>query len=331
MTQAEYRKAYARARRSVFNLTRKVMKELKLVYVAAGEQVATVVRDAELRDLSPLTINSRTAVQQQLEQGANAIRNQIANNLPVSIRDSSNIVSKIDKRYMTDLLPVGRGVDAAGIAAVAEIVNEKVVLSVVNRVFTDGYTFSDRIWLVGTDYRTNINRVISTGYAQGRDPVKIAKDIQIYIDDGKIKLAKRYGPNLNADSKRFFRRVRGKVDYRALRLVRSELYMGLQDAGRESGRANPGGLDLFDWILNPNRQQWNCVCPDNAAGSPYSYNEVPPFAHPNDMCRVQVRLRNQGDFIKDLKKWGNGEEVDYIDQWYREYYVPANETIREVA
>jgi hypothetical protein len=323
MTQAEYTKAYAKARRSVFNLTRRVMKELEKVYITAGDQVAAIVRDAELRDLSPLTINSRTAIQLQLEAGANNIRSHLANNLPKSIRDSSNIVSRIDKKYMTELLPFGRGVDAAGIAAVTEIVNEKVVISVINRVFTDGYSFSDRIWLVGTDYRTNINRVISAGYAQGRDPVKIAKDIQVYIEDGKIKLAKRYGPNLKAGTKRFLQRVRLKIDYRALRLVRSELYMGLQDAGRESGRANPGGLGLYDWILNPNRQQWNCVCPDNAAGSPYAYNEVPSFAHPNDMCRVQVRLRRQDDFLKDLKKWGNEEDVGYLDSWYREYYVPG--------
>lgn len=324
MTRAEYNRAYAKARRSAWYLTRAVMRELKEVYIDAGKEVAAEVRRAILEDLSPLTIQSGSAVQQALELGANSIRDHLAKEIPESIQTVTKRVSKIDNKYLSDFSPIGRGVTIEGIRRTSEIVISRVLASVVNRIFTDGYSFSDRIWLVGTDYRIQINRVISTGYAQGRDPVKIAKDIEVYIADGKIKLSKRYGPNLKAESKRFLKRVRQKIDYRALRLVRSELYMSLQDSGRESGRANPGALNEYYWVLNPNRQEWGCVCPDNAAGSPYEYNDVPGYSHPNCMCRVVAKLKDRGDFLRDLKAWGNGQDMDYLDQWYREYYLPSN-------
>lgn len=324
MTKIEYSRAYARARRSALRLTKEIIRELKKVYVLAGKDVSAVVRDATLRDLSPLTIQSRNAVQIQLELGANSIRDALAKDLPGGIEKTSGRIARIDRRYMSDFMPLGRNITVEGLKNISNIVISRVTASVVNRTFTDGYSFSDRIWRVGTDYRRQLNRVISAGYAQGRDPVKIAKDIQVYISDGKVKLAKRYGPNLNAKSRRFFKRVRKKVDYRALSLVRSELYMALQDAGKESARANPAALNEYYWVLNPNRQEWPCDCPDNAAGSPYEYNEVPGYAHTNCGCRIVAKLRNRNDFLRDLKSWGNGNDVDYLDQWYREYYVPAN-------
>lgn len=209
------------------------------------------------------------------------------------------------------------------------MVNERVVRSVINRMFADGYTLSERIWRVGSDYPTQINRVISSGFAQGRDPVKIAKDLQVYIRDGKPALAKRYGPDLTAGTKAWMRRIRGQVDYRALRLVRSELYMSLQEAGRESGRANPGATEVYDWILNAGRQIWNCACEDYAGGGPidggYDYHDVPSYPHPHCQCRTQARLRNHKQFTGDLKRWSRGESVDYLDEWNREFYVPATQ------
>lgn len=325
MTKAEYQKAYVAARKRAGRLTTDGLRELKSTYEEAARQLAEIVRDAKARLLSDLTIQTREAMRRQMEAGANNIRSHLDNILPARIRNMSEYVSSIDEKLLSDALPVGIGINKAGVQAVSQMVNERVLRSVINRIFQDGYTLSERIWKVGSDYPIQMKRVISAGFAQGRDPVKIAKDLQVYIDDGKVALAKRYGPDLEAGTKQWLKRIRGQVDYRALRLVRSELYMSLQEAGRESGRANPGATNLYDWILNAGRQDWGCVCPDLAAGSPYEYNQVPGFPHPNCQCRTQARLRDHDTFVNDLKRWSRGEDVDYLNEWNREFYVPATQ------
>lgn len=321
MTKREYSRAYARARKQGLTLTTRTMREIKKVYKLAGDAVAEVVADVKARQLSDLTLQANEAIQAQLEIGANSIRAKLSDTIPEAIRKSSGYVTRVDKKYINDFLIPGIG--RAEINTVFAAVNERVVRSVVNRMFTDGYTLSERIWRIGTHYQNQVSRVIAAGFAQGRDPVKIAKDIQGYIKNGKTHLAKSYGPRLKKGTRQWYKRIHKKIDYRALRLVRSELYMGLQEAGRESGRANPGAEDLYDWILNEHREQWPCSCPDNAAGSPYTFQTVPIYPHPNCMCRIQPRLRDRDQFVEDLKKWASGENVDYLDAWNREYYLPA--------
>jgi hypothetical protein len=307
------------------------MRELKNTYETAAGYASSALRDAEKRGLSQLTVQSQAALEQQLQRGANLISEAAGEAVPRTVRRGSSLITRIDQQYLTDVITGQRlldlredlGITAAGLRAVAAGVDDRVVAATINRIWQDGYSLSERVWRVGTDYQEQIKRVVSAGLAQGRDTVKLARDVEIYVRDGRRRLAQRYGPNLEVGTKRWLRRIRGSVDYRALRLVRSELYASLQDAGRESGRANPAGQDWYDWILEPDRQQWNCECPDLADGSPYHYQDVPGYPHSNCQCRVQVQLRDSREFTTDLRRWAQGEQVDYIDAWYREFYLPA--------
>jgi hypothetical protein len=325
MTKAKYEKLYSKARAKGGSLTRKYMKEIKKIYEQAAREVAAAIRAAELSAQSSLTVQSLREINRQLELGANMIRNSVNNQLPNALGDISDQVSRIDQAYLGDIVPAGQTlITAGGLERVGVLVNERVVRSVVNRVFSDGYTLSERVWRVGSDYQEQVKRLISAGLAQGRDPVDIAADLNAYVKGGKTRLARRFG-RLAAETREWMRRIRKDVDYRALRLVRSELYMALQEAGRESGRANPAATDYYEWIMEPARQQWNCACPDNSAGSPYRYESVPGFPHPNCQCRVEPILRSRKQFVGDLKRWIDGADVPYIDDWYRAYYLPANE------
>jgi hypothetical protein len=175
------------------------------------------------------------------------------------------------------------------------------------------------VWRAGQYYQTQIKNVISAGLAQGRDIIKIAKDIQIYTADGKIALVKRFGPGLIRGSKAFINRIGNRIDYRALRLIRSEMNMSLQDAGKEQGRVNPACTQLWDWVRGGS-QHWNCICPELAANSPYEYNAVPGYPHPNCICQVRPRLMNHAEFVNDLSFWANGQQVPYLDNWYNNIY-----------
>ena len=193
------------------------------------------------------------------------------------------------------------------------------MINTFNRIYADGYTYSQRIWNVGIEYQNDIKRLISTDLALNRDLVETAKDLQAYVK-GKPQLAKRWG-DLIEGNKALFRRLRN-VDYRALRLVRSELYASLQSVSALSGAVNPGCSGWYDWIRQ-STIDWGCNCPDNAAGSPYMLNDLPGYDHPNCYCIIRPRLRNRKGFVNDLTNWSNGASVDYIDDWYYNYYQYA--------
>jgi hypothetical protein len=323
MTKAEYEKLYRQARREFPLYLRDTMRQLEKVYREAAKQAAARVAKSTLAGHAALTTESWDAITRELEKGAALIRAALEKETPELIRKSIYVTSDIQTDYLKDAVLLAGATDRIGIAAIDTIyrsVNDLLVRSLVTRVWQDGYKFSDRVWKVGSNYTEQIKLVISSGLAQGRDPVKIARDIQVYTRDGKISLVNRYGPTLERGTKEFMKRIGNRIDSRALRLVRSELYASLQDASKEQGHINPGCTDMYDWVMESGRQHWDCECPELADGSPYEYSQVPGFPHPHCRCMVVPRLRSNREFQADLKAWVNGESVDYLDRWENEVY-----------
>jgi hypothetical protein len=191
-------------------------------------------------------------------------------------------------------------------------VNNRLIANMLNRVWQDGYTFSERVWKVGSDYQEQIKRLVASGVAQGRGTIKIAKDIQTYVNKGRAGLPIKYG---NA---KFGDVIAKKVDWRALRIARSELGAAMQEATLEQGLNNPAALDLYDWF-RINTQIHDCECPALAAGSPYKAADVPARPHSNCMCQIRARLRDLTTVADDIARWHNGEQVGYLDEWYARY------------
>lgn len=319
MTSDEYNRLYARARRRAGVLTRRAMVEIKTAYLEAADNVAAVVRDAQKRGLSAFTAGSQAAIEDQLREGARIIQGQLDEVVPNTIRNTSANVSGVDTEYLVQAAE-GTGLSATAIRNIGTRINEQLVRIVNQRIWEDGVTFSQRVWEAGKDFQTQSKRVLSIGLSEGRDAVLIAEDLQQYVADGKKRLVQRYGPDLQPGSRALLRRVRRNIDYRALRLVRSEQYAALQEAGRLSGRMNPAALDLYDFVLEPTRQHWNCACPDLAAGGPYKFTDVPGYPHPNCRCRVQARLMDGAQFNQDIRAWAQGQPIPYIQDWFDNYY-----------
>ncbi len=317
MTKREYERLYAEARRTYPKLTRVVMRKMAAVYKEASDNVSVAVREAVKTGKSQITIDSLTAIEAKLQQGANAITAKLKEFVPDTIYSGMDLTAEVHREYLLDAVKLaGAESLVPHIYSVFASVQDKVIQSVINRVYQGGYTYSDAIWKVGARYQDDIKIVLSVGLAQGRDMVKIARDIQVYTKDGKIALAKRLG-TLERPSKEFMKRIGNKVDWRALRLVRSELFQAVQDANKEFGRKNPACLDLYDWVMESGRQQWNCECANLSAGSPYQYNSLPSYPHSNCSCNIRPVLRDGKEFINDLKIFIDGGSVDYLDEWLR--------------
>ncbi len=320
MTNKEYKKWYKKARSECPKMTRRAMVEVFRTYKQAAREVSALVRTASPHGLEDVSSSIYGSLQRQLEKSAQDVFDTLNNTLPSTTRTTLDISAKIHTQYIDDALKVaGSSITKTAITEAYSAVNDGLVKDLISRISQKGYTFTERIWNTANDLPAQLNRVVSAGLAQNRDVLKIAKDISVYTNDGKTALIKRYG-KLKRGTLQFSARISDKIDYRALRLVRSELYMSLQNSSVEQAKANPAADGEFDWVLTSGGDH-SCKCADLASGSPYGEHEVPVYPHPNCRCTIRPRLMDREKFNTDLKRWVGGESVPYIDDWHRKYVI----------
>lgn len=353
MNRSEYNKLYSQARRRYPLITEDAMKRIRRVMEDASKSVQREIARAKLNDLSELTRESLESIDEQLRIAATKISEKVEKEVPKVITDSySKGYAKIDTEYIMDqvLQTDAKGtITKAGLRSLSVAVNNNLILSLANRTYQDGYTFSDRVWLdmlpkilkngesvlrpagIFGDYQYRVKNILNAGLAQGRDVVDIAKDVEIYVSkelldrgiDTKEVIFRpgRYG-RLKPGTREYIRRIARRPDWRALRLVRSELYASLQDAGVFQAEFNPAATGYVDWVMTPGAKH-SCICPDLQADSPYHVSNVPDYPHSNCLCHVVPALRPADEFRADLQAWATGEKVDYLDEWYNLKYLPA--------
>jgi hypothetical protein len=317
VTAKEYEKLYVAARGKWPKIVRSVMAELHIVYQSSADAIATRLRAEAAAGHAQVTLDMLAAMESQLMSAAEAIAAALQRELPLMVTEGYTQYAKIDNAMIAELM--GATVSASGILGMTVAVNNRLIANMLNRVWQDGYTFSERVWKVGSDYQEQIKRLVASGVAQGRGTIKIAKDIQTYVNKGRAGLPVEYG---NA---KFGDVIAKKVDWRALRIARSELGAAMQEASLEQVDSNPGASGLVNWV-RINTQIHDCICPDLAAGSPYQVPgrdlgrpEVPARPHANCLCACRPILRDLTTVADDIARWHNGEQVGYLDEWYARY------------
>jgi hypothetical protein len=88
------------------------------------------------------------------------------------------------------------------------------------------------------------------------------------------------------------------LDYRALRVVRTQTQFTLQEEEKEWARSVIG-KGAVKWVLEPERDHWGCQC-ERYAGKEYPVDELPPPPHPNCNCRFEPAVKTQAELAKEL-------------------------------
>jgi hypothetical protein len=318
VTEAGYASAYSLVRLKAGRLDMESMSRVRAIYVAAAGDAGRVLRSAVERSMSPLTVERWAQVQAALSDAADSLARAIEEEAGRSALGAASLSTGIQYAYAMDAArEAGAALAVRGLKGMVSMVNRRVVEELARKVWSDGYTLSQRVWdRARSDWLNRVRTVLSVGLSEGRDPVKIAADLGAYTSGGSVKLIGRWG-TLKRGTSEFARRIPGQIDWRATRLVRSELYAALQSASASAGAVNPGCTGEFDWVLSAGRQHWDCTCEGLAAASPYSRASLPGYPHSNCMCTVTPKLRPRGEFVADLKRWAGGDGVEYLDEWER--------------
>ncbi|MGE5804946.1 MAG: hypothetical protein ACM34M_04080 [Ignavibacteria bacterium] len=354
MTNKEYSVLYQQAQKQYPKITLKALREIKATYSNAVSEVTKKITEATVKKYAPVTVESLKGILNQLKKGVEAIENQIILNnminsqlkasipnwaeiqnvitktsqeisekvnmvVPGVVKNGAEIGQQINARYLSDVAQLSNmKLTKTGLENMFSALNNRLISNITGRVWLDGYSYSQRIWGIGNIFDDDIKRVLMTGLVENRDVLDIAKDLNVYANEGYKKLMKRYG-DLVRGTTAFRRRIRKDIYYPSLRIVRSELYAGLHDNAIYSGKINPACTNMIKWIRHTT-EDWNCRCPEYESNSPYRIEQVPAYAHSNCLCSLEPVLMDRKQFVEDMTAWGNGENVPYIENWYNQYY-----------
>jgi len=323
MTSQDYISAYAKERKQWPQLTNSTRKKIKAEYIAAGLAIAAIIREGELVN-GELSFDTQRKLDQAILEGSQAIVDAMREHIPALLTTAAAGYVAIETAFVADAFrDLTSRVTKDGI----EKMFSKTATATVQRALNsplaaDGLVFWSRVPNISKEFGDDVVNLVRAAINEGRNIGKIAADINKYVKDGKAGTIHRWGEVIEPDSKRLLKRVPEQVDYRALRLVRSELGRGLQETAKANGPNNPGGSGWYDWV-RINVIDWGCACPANAANGPYQYDNIPAYDHPNCMCIVRQRMKDGNDFRRELEAWTRGEPNSDLDRWYSEKYLPG--------
>ena len=318
MTNADYYSELAVLRRKLSTMTLEQRSNLLRVYKTAADQAAEVLKSTLAKGYSTLTSDRWRQIELQLRDGAQLIGDATDSAVKSSLTTALNNFADIDKEYITSAVERA-GMTITGLTSIYTGINNKVISAVTTSVY-NGVSYSERVWGgtgVSGDWLSKVKSLVTAGTAQGLDPVKIAKSLQEYVRGG-VGTIGRWGKLVPGASDYVRRMGSAGVDYRALRIVRSELYRGIQSAQVEAGEINPACTGLYDWISHN-----GCpVCDALMQAGPYKKDDIPDYAHPNCSCVLVEHLYTRDEFMSMLKDYDTGADTDgarHISEWAGKY------------
>lgn len=324
MTQAEFNAAIKNAMADYRDMIGKINIAISEIYKTAANQIAEQIKNLEVTGKGDsLTAVSMRKLESSLRSAGAYVAGETEKIIIDGINDVANIAGQPHLDYLQDAIELSKTekIDFSTIQDIYSVLNTNLIELTYSRLWQDGYTFSERIWSeLPTDFQAVIKNLITLGLAQGRDILDIAKDITDYASHGKEKLMKRYGELIRGTAE-FYKRIPKWIDWRAMRIARSELYISLQEAAKQAGHNNPA-VRGYKWNMTSGGGEHNCVCPDLEANSPYLETEIPDYPHSNCLCYLTFIIMARDDFINDLIALGDGISIPYLDTWYHDVYLP---------
>jgi hypothetical protein len=328
MTSQEYKKIFRDLRKTMGSLTVEQQKNLLKIYSQAAKEASKALLSVS-DSLERIQLEAMTEL---LKRSAQMVADSTNKTVLSLLKSGFDIIGDGQKELIEETASRA-GLRITGLDEMIFAINNRLIAATVNRTYANGYTYSERVWgqfdangnPIGVfgDWINRIKNVVNIGIAQGIDPVQIARDTEKFLtSEGGIreKIEGRWG-KLVPGTDEYIRRIgQAPIDYRAMRLVRSELYSSLQTASIEFGRSNPGSTGMYNWILQQGRESWPCDCEDLAKGSPYKEEDIPEYPHPLCFCSIEPQIMNMDEFTQMMKDYKDGidnKNTRAMDEWAR--------------
>lgn len=252
---------------------------------------------AEAKRLKSLGTSGTLAQERELARLYYELRNaskQLTADIERTVKNGSSDVGDVlvntNKRWLKSL-----GMDISSFEY--RFSNDK--KRAINRIITGqiykGFNgLSNRIWKIGQGHEKDIYNIIAKGIALNKDMYEIAKDIEKYVDPNRRLPWSNIIKDKDGNVIRFPVGNR-KVDYNAIRLVRTTIQHTYQEVLVEMTRDNPF-VEGYLWIAAGGHPCPLCLDRD---GTIYQASNL-PYDHPNGMCEIEP-IVDKEKAMQDIK------------------------------
>jgi hypothetical protein len=154
------------------------------------------------------------------------------------------------------------------------------------------------------------NYIADNGLEWGSDAAKEllkTQDAKTWIQGRMDDKTSKGTPRLPAQVRAYVNRLgKSGLDYRAIRISRTQTQFQLSEEARSVGLDEDISTGRIEWILEPERERWACVCGEYAAESKriggYDAYELPVPPHPNCNCRFVPKLKSIDEVYAEFQK-----------------------------
>lgn len=321
--EKEFYRQILEARSQFLTLRLKQDKEIRDVYLHSAERIAERIKD--LGDVQTLTRAHLEALERNLRDEADRIAEATTTAVRRGIESTVGITAEpMNQALVRALRASGVAMDYAKLQYGFGQVSTRAVEAIWAKT-KNGLTISDRIWNVSGEHANTLRDIILDAVAQGRDAVKVARDITGYVKDGARTFAGDY-PNMMA---RMGHRIPKDTCYEALRLARTEMSMAALEGTYAAGKTNFSYKGV-QWMLSGSHPVPD-ICDDLASADLYGLGagcypegDEPPHPHPNCLCFVVPLVMDTDELIDRIERWHDDPQMDpELEKWYNEIYRSA--------
>jgi len=162
------------------------------------------------------------------------------------------------------------------------------------------------------------------GLQPGSDAAKALlkqPDAKDWVSQKMSETTKRGTPRLPAAVKQYASRLgKAGLDYRAIRIARTEMASMLSDEQKDIAKNSAISDGMMDWVMEKGRDAQSCRCEHLAAGGPYDVNnlvddegnDIDCPLHPNCGCVLRPHLKTDEEIMAAFKE-EMAEELGIIE------------------
>ena len=136
-------------------------------------------------------------------------------------------------------------------------------------------------------------------------------DAQEWVRQKMAETTQRGTPRLPEAVQQYAGRLgKAGLDYRAIRIARTEMSQMLSDEAKDIARNSYICTGKVDWVMARGRDAWACRCEELSKGGPYDVdnmvdkegNSIDCPLHPNCSCVLQPHLKTDAEIIAQFKE-----------------------------
>lgn len=250
-----------------------------------------IVKILDLKEKDTVTYQVYSTKRAALEASIRQMSYELNVSIGYGMRETADTVSSIYSE-LTRGYASGRGYS---ITTNFNTIPIQAVRNQIARVWSDGQTFSSRIWRLDDLAHKGVNDILASGMARGESAVNMSKRLRQYLLNSEItpNVSWTTGVQPSVTGK-------GSIHYNALRLARTEINNSYRETLVVSSDTNPIILGV-KWNLSTSHPRPD-VCDIWAKSDLYGFGEgvypstSAPIDHPNGLCFMTEVLRSRKDW-----------------------------------